>query len=82
MGLHLRSSAMRVLRPLLAAAVVVLASPALAHAAVYPCTDAGLTAALAAGGTATFSCTAPTTIVVSAPRTITVSGTDLDGGGC
>lgn len=81
MGLHLRSSAMRVLRPLLAAAVVVLASPALAHAAVYPCTDAGLTAALAAGGTATFSCTAPTTIVVSAPRTITVSGTDLDGGG-
>ncbi|HEX2914300.1 MAG TPA: Calx-beta domain-containing protein [Chloroflexia bacterium] len=51
-----------------------------ARAAAYPCSEAGLDAALAAGGVATFSCAAPTTITLTTAKTITVSGTVLDGG--
>jgi len=52
-----------------------------ALAVVYPCTEAGLDAALKNGGLATFSCAAPTTITVGQTKTIGVSGTTLDGGG-
>lgn len=61
-------------------ATTILVVPRLARAAVFPCTEAGLTSALAAGGLATFSCAAPTTIVVSATRNM-ATGTELDGGG-
>lgn len=52
-----------------------------ARAVVYPCTESGLDAALAAGGVATFDCAAKTTIVVSQSKSISRSGTNLDGGG-
>lgn len=52
-----------------------------ARAATYPCSEAGLDAALAAGGDASFGCAAATTIVLAQPKTITRSGTNLDGGG-
>lgn len=56
-------------------------APAPVRAAMYPCTEMGVDAALAAGGTATFGCTAATTITIGATKSVSVSGTILDGSG-
>lgn len=49
------------------------------RAAVQPCDEAGLNAAIAAGGSHTFDCAGPTTITISATKTIGLNIT-LDGG--
>jgi hypothetical protein len=52
-----------------------------ARAAVFPCSEAGVLAAIAAGGGPhTFSCGGPTTVVTSAELVISQS-VELDGGG-
>jgi len=65
---------------LLVALVWACVPPVVVSAASYPCSEAGVDAALAAGGTATFSCAGATTITVSATKTATKNAT-LDGGG-
>lgn len=56
-------------------------APAFAFAAVQPCTEAGLDAAIAAGGTNTFSCAGATTIAITTSKTISAANLVLDGGG-
>ena len=56
-------------------------APASAFAAVQPCTEAGLDAAIAAGGTNTFSCAGATTVSITASKTISATNLVLDGGG-
>src|SRR5262245_45362380 len=53
------------------------------HAAVQPCSQAGVNAALTTAGSHTFSCAGPSTVIVTMPianRTVAVN-TTLNGGG-
>jgi len=68
-----------VLAALLLAAMAGFA-PQQARAAAFPCTEAGLTSALAAGGSATFTCGVASTIIITTTKTFT-HDTALDGGG-
>jgi len=71
---------MRLLPALLIAAIAVLAAGS-TGAAVYPCTEAGLDAAIAAGGGPhTFSCAGATTVTTSAEKLLT-KDLILDGEG-
>ena len=71
------SSARRVIAR--AVLLMLLAMPAVASAAVYPCTEAGLNSGLAAGGVVQFSCASATTIPISGTKVVTTP-VDIDGG--
>jgi hypothetical protein len=61
-------------------AIGLFADTPTAHAAAYPCTDAGLNSALTNGGFATFNCAAPTILNINEKKTVTKNLT-IDGGG-
>jgi hypothetical protein len=64
-----------------AALLLLLLTPASAPAALFPCDEAGVLAAVAAGGGPhTFACGGPTTIVTSA-EIVVPHAVELDGGG-
>lgn len=56
-------------------------TPNFAFAAVQPCTEAGLDAAVTTGGINTFSCAGPTIITITTSKSISVANLVLDGGG-
>ncbi len=68
----------------LAIAVLLLSlalAPTPSHAAVQPCTETGLDAAVLAGGSNTFSCVGATTITITTSKAISAANLVLDGGG-